>query len=223
MQPVIRRYRPSDKDTVRSLFSAGLMEHISPCFQNAMTSPLCFTITLSIGLVSYLLGSLIIALLLLAAWVIFIYCCCHHVYAGYITKRLQTDMQDIVGNYLSGPDDCFWVAEAEVDGAAQVIGMVAVKCITNGNEKYGEMFRMSISPKCRGMGLGRRMTQIVIDFCKERGFSKVLLETSSTQVAAVTLYKKLGFKVFFSHKDAHIPSCLLSLVQVEILKMEKKL
>ncbi|KAM4583455.1 N-acetyltransferase 8-like 2 [Fundulus diaphanus] len=223
MQLVIRRYHPSDKDTVLSLFSAGIKEHIGPCFQKAMTSSFYLTITLSLGLVGYLLGSLLLALLLPAAWVGLIYCCCHELYAGYVAERLRTDMKDIVGNYLSRPDDCFWVAEAEVDGAAQVIGMVAVMSMESGNEKHGEMFRMIISPKSRRMGLGRRLTQTVVDFCKERGFSKVVLETTSTQMAAVALYKKLGFKVVASHREAHSPSWLVLLVQVTILKMEKLL
>lgn len=223
MQLVIRRYHPSDKDTVLSLFSIGIKEHIGPCFRNAITSPLYLTITLSLGLVGYLLGSLFMVLLLPAVWVGLIYRCSHELFAGYVAERLRTDMQDLVGNYLSRPNDCFWVAEAEVDGATQVIGMVAVVCRESGKEKHGEMFRMSISPKSRRMGLGRRLTQTVIDFCRERGFSKVVLETSSTQMPAVALYKKLGFKVVLSHREAHCPSWVVSLIQVTILKMEKSL
>ncbi|XP_043979422.1 N-acetyltransferase 8-like 2 [Gambusia affinis] len=220
---VIRRYCPSDKDTVRRLFSSGIREHIGPCFQNVMTSPLHLTITLSLGLVGCLLGSLSTALLLPAAWVGLIYCCSYDLFARYVAVKLKTDMQDIDGTYLSRPDDCFWVAEAEVDGVTQVIGMVAVLCIESGKEKHGELFRMSISPKFRRMGLGRRLTQTVIDFCKERGFSKLVLETSSTQMAAVDLYKKLGFKLVLTHKDVYSPSWMLTLVQVTILKMEKLL
>ncbi|KAM4741137.1 N-acetyltransferase 8-like 2 isoform 1-T2 [Anableps anableps] len=223
MELVIRRYRPSDKHTVRSLFSLGIKEHIGPCFQNAMTSPLYVTVTLSLGLAGCLLGSLFTALLLPAAWVGLIYCCSYDLYARYVAEKLQTDMQDIVGSYLSRPDDCFWVAEAEVDGALQVIGMVAVVCVERGNEKHGEMFRMSISPKSRRMGVGRRLTQTVIDFCKERGFSKVVLDTTSTQMAAVDLYKKLGFKVVLTHRETHSPSWVVALTQVSILRLEKAL
>uniref|UniRef100_A0A8C4HP55 N-acetyltransferase 8-like 2 n=1 Tax=Dicentrarchus labrax TaxID=13489 RepID=A0A8C4HP55_DICLA len=172
MQLVIRQYRPSDKDTVRSLFSTGIKEHIRPCFHNAMSSPVYLAVTLTLCASGYLVGSL---------------------YSSYVREKLQTDMQDIPGNYLSRPDDCFWVAEAEVDGRAEVMGMVAVVAKQSGEKSYGELFRMIISPSCRRMGLGVRMAQTVVDFCKERGFSEVVLETSSTQTAAVALYKKLGF------------------------------
>uniref|UniRef100_A0AAX7VDT3 N-acetyltransferase domain-containing protein n=1 Tax=Astatotilapia calliptera TaxID=8154 RepID=A0AAX7VDT3_ASTCA len=115
------------------------------------------------------------------------------IYAYYVRYKLRTDMQDIPGNFLSRPDDCFWVAEAEVGARAQVVGMVAVVAKHSGTEKYGEMFRMIIFPQYRRMGLGFRLTQTAVDFCKERGFSKVVLETSSTQMAAVALYSKVGF------------------------------
>uniref|UniRef100_A0A8D0CZL9 N-acetyltransferase 8-like 2 n=1 Tax=Sander lucioperca TaxID=283035 RepID=A0A8D0CZL9_SANLU len=113
-------------------------------------------------------------------------------------------MQDIPGNYLSRPDDCFWVAEAEVDGRAQIMGMVAVVAKQSGEERHGELFRMIISPSCRRVGLGFRMAQTVIDFCKERGFSRVVLETSSPATAAVALYKKLGFSHVLSHTETQL-------------------
>uniref|UniRef100_A0A3P9B5N4 N-acetyltransferase 8-like 2 n=1 Tax=Maylandia zebra TaxID=106582 RepID=A0A3P9B5N4_9CICH len=120
---VIRRYRPADKDTVLTLFSTGILEHIRPCFYNAMTSPLYLTITPTLCAVGYLLGSVFGAVLFPAAWVGLIYYCCHEVYASFVRVRLRNDMQDIPGNFLSRPDDCFWVAEAEVGARAQVVGL----------------------------------------------------------------------------------------------------
>ncbi|KAG7226711.1 hypothetical protein INR49_014059, partial [Caranx melampygus] len=113
-----------------------------------------------------------------------VYCCCYELYAGYVRERLRTDMQDIPGNYLSRPDDCFWVAVAEVDGRVEIMGMVAVMAKQSGEGK---------------------MAQIVVDFCRERGIPKVVLETSSTQMAAVALYKKLGFRHILSHTRTVVP------------------
>uniref|UniRef100_A0A3Q1FZT0 N-acetyltransferase 8-like 2 n=1 Tax=Acanthochromis polyacanthus TaxID=80966 RepID=A0A3Q1FZT0_9TELE len=119
--------------------------------------------------------------------------------------------------------DCFWVAEAEVDGRPQVLGMVAVMAKHSGKEKHGELFRMIISQQCRRLGLGLRLAHTVIDFCKERGFSKVVLETSSTQMAAVALYSKLGFSVVVSHTTTEAASWVAPLARVTIFKMEKSL
>ncbi|XP_018517335.1 N-acetyltransferase 8-like 2 isoform X1 [Lates calcarifer] len=223
MQLVIRRYCPSDNEAVCALFSVGIREHIRPCFHNAMTSPLYLAITLALCVIGYLLGSTLGAMVLLGVWVGLVYYCCYELYAGYVRERLRTDMKDIPGNYLSRPDDCFWVAEAEVDGRAQIMGMVAVMAKQSGKERYGELFRMIISPLCRRMGLGFRMAQIVLDFCKERGLSKVVLETSSTQMAAVALYEKLGFCHVLSHTKTEAPFWVVTLTKVTVLRMEKQL
>lgn len=223
MELVIRRYCPSDKEVVLTLFKTGIQEHIRPCFYSAVTSPLYITITLALCVAGYLHGSVLGAVMLPAAWLGLIYYCCHELFAIYIRKRLQTDMQDIPGNYLSRPGDCFWVAEAKVDGTAQVVGTVAVVARQNGKEKYGELFRMIISPLCRRMGLGVKMTQTVLDFCKEQGFSKVVLDTTSTQMAAVALYKKLGFSHILTHTKSEIHFWVIKLARVTILRMEKHL
>uniref|UniRef100_A0A671TH69 N-acetyltransferase 8-like 2 n=1 Tax=Sparus aurata TaxID=8175 RepID=A0A671TH69_SPAAU len=130
-------------------------------------------------------------------------------------------MQDIPGNFLSRPDDCYWVAEAEVEGIAQIVGMVAVVGKQSSNERYGELFRLIIAPTCRRMGLGVRLTETVIEFCKERGFSAVVLENSSAQQAAVALYKKLGFSLVLKHTNSSAPSWMLMLARFrEHLKQE---
>ncbi|XP_042352176.1 N-acetyltransferase 8-like [Plectropomus leopardus] len=223
MQLVIRRYRPSDKDAVLTLFSIGIQEHIRPCFYNAMTSPLYLAISLALCVTGCLLSSVLGAVVLPGAWVGLLYYCCHNLYASFVKERLRTDMQDIPANYLSRPDDCFWVAEAEVDGRAQIMGMVAVVAKQSGKERHAELFRMIISPSYRRMGLGFRLAQTVVDFCKERGFSNVVLETSSTQVAAVALYEKLGFSHVLSHTKTHAPFWMVTLTRVKILIMEKHL
>ncbi|KAL7408070.1 hypothetical protein ABVT39_017698 [Epinephelus coioides] len=223
MHVLIRLYRPSDRDAVLTLFSNGGLELIRPCFYNAMTSPLYITITLALCVPGYLLGSVLAAVVLPGAWVGLVYYCCHELYAGYVKTKLQTDMRDIPGNYMSRPDDCFWVAEAEVDGRAQIMGTVAVVAKQSGKDKHGELFRMIISPPYRQLGLGSKMTQTVVDFCKERGFSKVVLWTSSTQAAAVALYEKLGFRHVPSQMGTELSVWMLVLARVTSVAMEKHL
>ncbi|XP_049894220.1 probable N-acetyltransferase camello isoform X1 [Epinephelus moara] len=223
MHVLIRPYRPSDRDAVLTLFSNGVYELICPCFYNAMTSPLYISITLALCVPGYLLGSVLGAVVLPGAWVGLVYYCCHELYAGYVKMKLQTDMQDILGNFMSRPDDCFWVVEAEVDGRAQIMGTVAVVAKQSGKEKYGELFRMIISPPYRRLGLGSKMTQTVVDFCKERSFSKVVLWTSSTQAAAVALYKKLGFSHVPSQMGTELSVWMSTLARVTVVAMEKHL
>ncbi|TWW62285.1 putative N-acetyltransferase CML1 [Takifugu flavidus] len=108
MQLVIRKYRPSNRAEVHKLFSTGMLEHIYPCFYNAMTTPLYIFITVALSAASVLLGSVLGALVLPGIWVGFIFYCCHQLYSRVLQAKLQTDMQDITRSYLSRPDDCFW-------------------------------------------------------------------------------------------------------------------
>ncbi|KAJ0068677.1 hypothetical protein NL108_010346 [Boleophthalmus pectinirostris] len=221
MHLIIRRFHPSDRDSVCELFSVGIKEHIGPCFYNAMSSRLYITITTSLCAAGYCLGSWLGAVLLPGLWISVVYYCCYEIYAGYVRNRLRTDMRDIPGCFMSRPGDCFWVAEAEMEGHAQILGTVAVVEREDGGERFGELFRMIIAPTCRRMGLGRRLTQTVVDFCKEGGFSKVVLETSSTQAAAVALYEKMGFKVVLVHKKTEAAFWITLLSQITVIRMEK--
>ncbi|XP_056131466.1 N-acetyltransferase 8-like [Lampris incognitus] len=224
MKPVIRRYRPADKNEVLTLFSNGPQEHIRPCFYNAISSPLYLSITLGLSAGGYLLlGSVLVALVLAGGWLGLVYYCCHELYASFVRERLRTDMQDIPGNYLTMPDDCFFVAEAEVSGRSQVVAMVAVVAKQNRTEKYGELFRMIVSSSCRRVGLGARMIQTAVNFCKEHGISKVVLETSSPQIAAVALYEKTGFTHVLSHTKTQDAVWMIKLARATILLMEKHL
>lgn len=219
MQLLIRRYHPSDKDSVLTLFSDGILEHIGPCFYNAISSPLYLGITLGLCAAGYLLGSVLGALVLAGGWVGLVYYACHEVYSIFVREKLRTDMQDIPGNYLNQPDDCFWVAE--VSGWSQIVGIVAMVAKQNEGERYGELFRMIISSSCRRLGLGSRMAETVVDFCKERGITRLVLETSSTQTAAVALYQKMGFAHILSHTKTLAPDWMTKLSKVKIILMEK--
>uniref|UniRef100_H2V579 N-acetyltransferase 8-like 2 n=1 Tax=Takifugu rubripes TaxID=31033 RepID=H2V579_TAKRU len=212
MDLVIRKYRPSNRAEVHKLFSTGMLEHIYPCFYNAMTTPLYIFIT-----VALMLGALVLP----GIWVSFIYYCCHQLYSSLVQNKLQTDMQDITRSYLSRPGDCFWVAEAQVDGTAQIVGTVAVLANQKEGVKQGELRRLRISPKSRRMGLGSRLTQTVIDFCKERGFSELVLQTSASRTSAVNLYKKLGFQVILFEFETHAPSWIIRLANDPFVTMKK--
>ncbi|KAJ7999431.1 hypothetical protein DPEC_G00194360 [Dallia pectoralis] len=227
MHFLVRRYRPSDQEAVLTLFRAGTLEHISPLFFRAMSDPFHVVITLCLSLAGYLLRgvSILWALLLPSAWAGLIYYCCRDMYTAYVREKLGTDMQDIPGHYLSSPNNCFWVAEAQVNGRVEIWGMGAVvaKKVEGGGdgEMCGHLYRMIVSSRCRRMRLGSRITQTVIDFCKERGFSKVVLETSSIQTSALALYKKMGFKSILSHTKSGTAHWMMVLSRVTILKMEK--
>uniref|UniRef100_A0A8C1MSD9 Si:ch211-81n22.1 n=1 Tax=Cyprinus carpio TaxID=7962 RepID=A0A8C1MSD9_CYPCA len=228
LHAVIRRYQPSDREAVETVFRDGIMEHINPAFIYAMTRPLHITVSLFFYMGAYVMGgqSVVLALVSGGAWIGLVYFCCFEFYTGYVRARLNTDMQDIPGYYLSNPDNCFWVAEAEIHGRPQVLGMVAVEGKSDpGSEgkKYGELYRMIVSSSCRRSGLGLQLAKTAEDFCRERRFSKIELSTSSTQKAAVALYFRLGFKLVLVHTQSESPKWVIWMTRATILTMEKNI
>lgn len=224
MHILIRRYEPSDQEAIEMIYPVAIKEHINPAFVYAMSQPLHITISLFICIGAYLLGgSVILALISGGAWVGLVYFCCYEFYSAYVRDRLRTDMKDIPGHYLSHPDNCFWVAEAEMDGRRQILGMVAVEAKEDGDGKRnGELLRMIVSSTCRRAGLGQQLAKTVVDFCKERGFTRIMLFTTSTQKAAVALYQKMGFKLFnFQSESNQSPEWLIWMTRVKILYLEK--
>lgn len=225
---VIRKFQPSDSEAVKTIFQDGIQEHIIPSFIHAISWPLHITLTLCLCIVGYILSgeSVVLALLAGASWIGLLFCCCYEFYAGYVRLKLRTDMRDITGFYIKNPDNCFWVAETEVNGRPLVVGMVAIEAKNLPNfdgQKYGELFRMIVSSECRHTGVGSRLGKIALDFCKERGYSKVVLHTSSVQKAAVSLYIKMGFTLVETHMQGEAPWWVIWLIRVKILKMEKVL
>ncbi|XP_058635159.1 N-acetyltransferase 8-like 2 isoform X1 [Onychostoma macrolepis] len=225
---VIRRYQPSDREAVEMVFREGIMEHINPAFMHAMTRPLHITVSLFFYIGAYVMSgqSVVLALVSGGAWIGLVYFCCYEFYAGYVRARLNTDMLDIPGYYLSNPDNCFWVAEAEIHGRPQVLGMVAVEGKSDpgsGGKKYGELYRMIVSSTCRRCGLGVRLAKTAEDFCRERCFSKFKLSTTSTQKAAVALYFRLGFKLVLVHTQTESPKWMIWMTRSKILTMEKNI
>ncbi|XP_017274646.1 probable N-acetyltransferase camello [Kryptolebias marmoratus] len=244
-QFTIREYSPPDEQVVMSLFHDGILEHIYPAFFKAMSNPDHVGIALSISMAGYVLGgsSYFQAFLFGSAWTGLIYYCCHDIYDGYMMGRLSTDMADIQASYLENPDNGFWVAEADVNGQAKVVGMVAVmgKRVKeegvkfedwNGgvstefaqdarDRSYGLMSHVVVKFSWRHKKLGSQLTQKALDFCKERGYSRLTADASTPQTAAISMYQKLGFVQTASHRNMHVNRWFSKLARINVIQMEK--
>ncbi|XP_026189361.1 probable N-acetyltransferase camello [Mastacembelus armatus] len=240
----IRKYRPSDQHAVMSLFHDGILEHVYPAFFKAMSHQDHVGIALSICMAGYVLGgsSYFQALLFGSAWAGLIYYSCHDIYESYMKRRLSTDMVDIQASYLENPDNGFWVAEADVNGQSKVVGMVAVTGKRGEEEgesfddwnggvsefaqdavdgSYGELSHMVVPFPWRRKNLGSQLTWKALDFCKERSYERLVVDVSSPQTAAISLYQKSGFVQTASHSNTHTNHWFSKLARITVFRMEK--
>jgi GNAT superfamily N-acetyltransferase len=109
-----------------------------------------------------------------------------HTFEAYVAKPLaefvlhQTDRERI------------WLVDA--DGI--LMGSLA---IVNHGEQEAQLRWYLLHPILRGRGLGTRLIEESIAFCRESGYKKVFLWTVSSLLAAAQVYRHAGFRVTEEH------------------------
>ena len=104
--------------------------------------------------------------------------------------------------------DAFWVAEYQGKTEKTMVGMVggqtflADEILSDSHslkaewQTYGrvaELRRLQVDPEMRRFGLGTRLCQTVIAWAKEQEYDILLVNTTTPQLPALQLYRKLGF------------------------------
>ncbi|XP_035243309.1 probable N-acetyltransferase CML5 [Anguilla anguilla] len=242
MQYVIRHYQPSDKELIVPLYRLVVKEQAYSAFRRVMRRPDYICVTLSVCVMGYILGGSSSACALLAggAWAGLVYYCCRDVYRGYIRKNLSSGLADVPSFLRERPDAGFWLAEAELAGGLQIVGMVAVAGKSDGGgggggggadgrdgggatERRAELHYLIVAPWCRRTGLGSRLVQTVLHFCRERRFARVVLETTSAHTAAIALYRGMGFVHTLTHSSTASSRWVTGLSGVTALQLEHEL
>lgn len=57
----------------------------------------------------------------------------------------------------------------------------------------GHITNIAIHPQYRGMGIGNRIVQSLIELCSIEDITSMTLEVRASNIAAINLYKKFGF------------------------------
>lgn len=84
--------------------------------------------------------------------------------------------------------DRFFIAEKE----GEMIGNIAILGHT---DEEAQLRWFIIAPKYHGAGLGQKLFQKAMEFCRERGYKKVWLLTTSDQEKATAMYTRAGFEL----------------------------
>lgn len=101
------------------------------------------------------------------------------VFEYYVMKGLSEFLLNPNGGEL-------WVAE--VNG--EIVGSIA---ITKANESVAQLRWFVLDEKYQGLGIGKKLIETALNFCKEKQFDHLFLWTVSTLETARYLYKKYNF------------------------------
>jgi len=104
-----------------------------------------------------------------------------------------SEVADLPGKYAPPKGELVLACDAD-DRSVACIGL---RPLDDG--ETCEMKRLYVSPEARSFGLGKALTQAVIEIAKRRGYSFLRLDTLPTMVTAASLYERMGFH----HIDAY--------------------
>lgn len=113
----------------------------------------------------------------------------------YYTPERWAALLESLPNIHAPPDGAALVAR--LDG--KIVGCVMMQRI---DRNTCEMKRMFVGPEGRGMGLGRRLAESIIDIAGERGYSTMQLDTGRNHDEALCLYRSLGFQEIEPYYEA---------------------
>ncbi len=102
----------------------------------------------------------------------------------------DTSIRASVERLLADPDTEFLLAGDPPAGVLQLRFRHAVWTGTD-DANLEDLF---VSEDARGSGLGRELVAAALERARERGCSRILLDTAESNDAALRLYRSLGFK-----------------------------
>jgi N-acetylglutamate synthase-like GNAT family acetyltransferase len=80
-----------------------------------------------------------------------------------------------------------WIAERR----GEIVGCVA---IVDAGDSIAQLRWFLVDPGVRGIGLGKRLIELALTFCKEARYQTAVLWTVSALVDAARLYRAVGFR-----------------------------
>src|SRR5262245_60150232 len=103
-------------------------------------------------------------------------CGCDPTFEAYVAEPLARFVK------AKAPRERLWLADRD----GHVVGCIA---IVAADEKTAQLRWYLVAPKERGRGLGKRLLDESLAFCREQGYESVILWTVSSLAAAARLYR----------------------------------
>ncbi len=87
----------------------------------------------------------------------------------------------------------------------EIIGTVAL--INRGEKEGFELSKMAVSEEHQGKKIGQQLMDFCINFAKEKGATRIYLDSNTKLPPALNLYRKVGFKEIPVPKDTPYERC----------------
>lgn len=111
-------------------------------------------------------------------------------------QGFEQELLELPGKY-SSPDGVLLLAIQNEAG----VGCGAFRRFGPMEMKTCEMKRLYVKPSARGLGLGRKIAEKLIQCSKEYGYQSMVLDTLDRLTEAIALYRSLGFRQIDPYYD----------------------
>ena len=112
-------------------------------------------------------------------------------------QGFEAELADLPGKYAA-PQGTILLARR----GDQAVGCIAMRPIGDGT---CEMKRLYVAPAGRGLGLGRRLSDALLDAARQAGHRRMVLDTLDRLVPAIRLYDGMGFRPIAPYYDNPLP------------------
>lgn len=109
---------------------------------------------------------------------------------GFIDETVNPDIDDILGCYVAS-GQTFLVAE--IDGVLVGTGALISE---DAGVQTGRIVRMSVAREARRTGIGQALLARLMQMARERGFTRLVLETNIGWDDAIGFYQRCGFQEY---------------------------
>ncbi|MHC1684656.1 MAG: GNAT family N-acetyltransferase [Clostridiaceae bacterium] len=122
-------------------------------------------------------------------WIYAKECGYNHMFEGYVCKTFYNFFE----NY-NPEKDRLWLAESN----GKIIGAIA---IVGHSDVKAQLRWFILHPLYRGIGLGSKLLNEALNYCKDKHYNHIFLETTTDQKAAIKMYTAVGFSKVSENKS----------------------